>query len=196
MERIKHPSEVVKVGDTIQVYVKDFDQDRKRTLYKRIEDDPYNNIEERLPVGSIVHGKWFACSPSVLLLKSTGCGCALPHLADFQPSSEQTDEVLEAHGRMCALWRFPTKPVASMSALRKSHRSILIQPEEEEVVEPAEDDLPTSYVDSETVEEADEEVAVEEIAEETAVEEVAEEAAVEAEAVEEEPVEEAEAVTE
>ncbi|MDD2213972.1 MAG: S1 RNA-binding domain-containing protein, partial [Oscillospiraceae bacterium] len=56
---IKHPSEVVKVGDVIQVYVKDFDPEKKRISlgYKRIEDDPYHNIEERFPQGSIVHGK-------------------------------------------------------------------------------------------------------------------------------------------
>ncbi len=58
-DRIKHPSEVIKIGDVIQVYVKDFDKEKKRISlgYKRIEDDPYNNIEERFPVGSLVHGK-------------------------------------------------------------------------------------------------------------------------------------------
>lgn len=57
--RIKHASEVVSVGDVIQVYVKDFDKERKRISlgYKRYEDDPYRNIEERFPVGSVVHGK-------------------------------------------------------------------------------------------------------------------------------------------
>ncbi len=57
--RIKHPSEVVAVGDVIQVYVKDFEREKKRISlgYKRIEDDPYHNIEERFPVGAIVHGK-------------------------------------------------------------------------------------------------------------------------------------------
>lgn len=57
--RIRHPSEVVKVGDSIDVYVKDFDPDKKRISlgYKKPEDDPYHDIEERFPVGSIVHGK-------------------------------------------------------------------------------------------------------------------------------------------
>ena len=57
--RIKHPSEIVNVGDVIQVYVKDFDKERKRISlgYKRYEDDPYRNVEERFPVGTIVHGK-------------------------------------------------------------------------------------------------------------------------------------------
>jgi 4-hydroxy-3-methylbut-2-enyl diphosphate reductase len=57
--RIRHPSEVVKVGETIHVFVKDFDPDKKRISlgYKKPEDDPYHDIEERFPVGSIVHGK-------------------------------------------------------------------------------------------------------------------------------------------
>ncbi len=57
--RIKHASEVISVGDVIQVYVKDFDKEKKRISlgYKRIEDDPYHNIEERFPIGTIVHGK-------------------------------------------------------------------------------------------------------------------------------------------
>ena len=57
--RIRHPSEVVKVGDIVHVFVKDFDPEKRRISlgYKRIEDDPYHNIEERFPTGSIVHGK-------------------------------------------------------------------------------------------------------------------------------------------
>jgi len=57
--RIRHPSEVVSVGQKIHVYVKDFDPEKKRISlgYKKPEDDPYHNIEERFPIGSIVHGK-------------------------------------------------------------------------------------------------------------------------------------------
>lgn len=57
--RIRHPSEVVSVGDVINVFVKDFDPEKKRISlgYKKPEDDPYHDIEERFPVGSIVHGK-------------------------------------------------------------------------------------------------------------------------------------------
>lgn len=56
--RIRHPSEVVHVGDQIHVYVKDFDPERKRISlgYKKPEDDPYHDVESRFPVGSIVRG--------------------------------------------------------------------------------------------------------------------------------------------
>jgi len=57
-QRIRHPSEVVNVGDEIHVRVKDFDIERKRISlgYKKTDDDPYHDIETRFPVGSIVRG--------------------------------------------------------------------------------------------------------------------------------------------
>ena len=52
------PADVLKVGQEIDVYVKSFDKEtRKISLgYKKLEDDPYYNIEERMPVGCIVQG--------------------------------------------------------------------------------------------------------------------------------------------
>lgn len=57
-KRIKKPSDVLKVDDEIDVYVKSFDKESKKISlgYKKAEDDPYYNIEERIPVGSIVKG--------------------------------------------------------------------------------------------------------------------------------------------
>ncbi|NLW88343.1 MAG: bifunctional 4-hydroxy-3-methylbut-2-enyl diphosphate reductase/30S ribosomal protein S1 [Clostridiaceae bacterium] len=57
--RIRHPSEVVSVGDRVDVYVKDFDVEKKRISlgYKKLEDDPYHDVEDRFPIGTIIHGK-------------------------------------------------------------------------------------------------------------------------------------------
>ena len=57
-QRIRHPSEVLSVGDKINVFVKDFDRSKKRISlgYRRPEDDPYRDIEGRFPVGAIVRG--------------------------------------------------------------------------------------------------------------------------------------------
>ena len=57
-KRIRHPSDVVSVGDKVNVHVKDFDAERKRISlgYKKLEDDPYHDVESRFPVGSIVRG--------------------------------------------------------------------------------------------------------------------------------------------
>ena len=57
-QRIRHPSEVLAVGDKIKVFVKDFDRSKKRISlgYRREEEDPYRDIEARFPVGAIVRG--------------------------------------------------------------------------------------------------------------------------------------------
>lgn len=58
-ERIRHPSDVVKPGDKIEVFIKDFDQEKRRISlgYKKSSDDPYKNVEETYPVGAIITGK-------------------------------------------------------------------------------------------------------------------------------------------
>ncbi len=54
-ERIKHPSAVLAVGDTIEVYVKELDtENRKVSLgYKKIEDNPWEKLRNEFPVGSV-----------------------------------------------------------------------------------------------------------------------------------------------
>ena len=50
--RIKHPSEVVSVGDTVQVYVKSLDG--KISLgYKKKEDNPWEILKNEYPVGTV-----------------------------------------------------------------------------------------------------------------------------------------------
>src|SRR5215831_12359826 len=57
-KRIKHPSKVVAVGDTVEAVVLDVDErDRKISLgMKQIEPNPWSVIEERYPVGTRVTG--------------------------------------------------------------------------------------------------------------------------------------------
>ncbi len=58
-QRIKHPSEVVKVGDTVEVYVKDLDAENKKISlgYKKIEDNPWEVLKRDYPVDSEVDCK-------------------------------------------------------------------------------------------------------------------------------------------
>ncbi|MCZ6784364.1 MAG: 30S ribosomal protein S1 [Proteobacteria bacterium] len=57
-KRVKHPSKVVAIGDTVESVVLDVDErDRKVSLgMKQIEPNPWTVIEERYPVGSHVSG--------------------------------------------------------------------------------------------------------------------------------------------
>ncbi|MHB8063465.1 MAG: bifunctional 4-hydroxy-3-methylbut-2-enyl diphosphate reductase/30S ribosomal protein S1 [Ruminiclostridium sp.] len=57
--KIKHPSEVVKVGDEITVSVLEFDKEKKRISlgYKKQGDNPWNKAIEKYQVGNIISGK-------------------------------------------------------------------------------------------------------------------------------------------
>ena len=57
--KIKHPSEVVSVGDDVEVIVLDFDREKERISlgYKKSEDNPWNKVAEKHQVGDIITGK-------------------------------------------------------------------------------------------------------------------------------------------
>ena len=57
--RIKHPSDVVKVGDMLEVYVKDLDPENKKISlgYKKTEDNPWEILREKYPVGTVTKVK-------------------------------------------------------------------------------------------------------------------------------------------
>jgi small subunit ribosomal protein S1 len=56
--RVNHPSEVVKVGDEVEVYVLNVDRDRKRIglSLRRLEPEPWSVVHDRYAVGQIVEG--------------------------------------------------------------------------------------------------------------------------------------------
>ncbi len=57
--RIKHPNEILKVGQELDVMVLEIDRDRERISLglKQITDNPWNTIQEQFPVGARVSGK-------------------------------------------------------------------------------------------------------------------------------------------
>ena len=57
--RVKHPSQVVSVGDSIDVMVLNFDPKTERISLglKQLSENPWKSAEERYPVGSVVRGK-------------------------------------------------------------------------------------------------------------------------------------------
>ncbi len=57
--RIKHPSELVKVGDPIEVMILDVDLERERVSLglKQQTENPWDDINEKYPVGSRLRGK-------------------------------------------------------------------------------------------------------------------------------------------
>ncbi|MDX1573928.1 MAG: 30S ribosomal protein S1 [Methylophaga sp.] len=58
-KRVKHPSEVVAIGDEIDVQVLKFDKERERVSLglKQLGDDPWKDIARRYPNSTRIHGK-------------------------------------------------------------------------------------------------------------------------------------------
>jgi len=58
-KRVRHPSEVVNVGDELDVRVLKFDRERNRVSLglKQLGEDPWDNIARRYPANSRVYGK-------------------------------------------------------------------------------------------------------------------------------------------
>ncbi len=57
-DKIKHPSEVVKEGDKIQVRVEQIDAERGiiKLSYRSLLDNPWNDVDARFPIGAVVRG--------------------------------------------------------------------------------------------------------------------------------------------
>ncbi len=58
-KRIKHPSEVVKVGDFIEVYIKEIDAENSRISlgYKKTEDNPWDKFNAEYKIGDTISAK-------------------------------------------------------------------------------------------------------------------------------------------
>lgn len=88
-KRIKHPSEVINVGDKIEVFVKDFDRDARRISlgYRLADNDPYKDIEEKFPVGSIVRGivvRMFQFGAFIEIAPGVDALCHISQISDYR----------------------------------------------------------------------------------------------------------------
>ncbi|MEG1429745.1 MAG: S1 RNA-binding domain-containing protein, partial [Hydrogenoanaerobacterium sp.] len=63
--RIKHPSDVVSVGEILEVYVKDIDKETKKISlgYKKTEDNPWTIVERDYPIGTAITAKVVSITP-------------------------------------------------------------------------------------------------------------------------------------
>lgn len=63
--RIKNPAEVVSVGDVLEVYVKDLDEEANRISlgYKKAEDDPFVKFTNEFSVGDVADVKVVSITP-------------------------------------------------------------------------------------------------------------------------------------
>jgi 4-hydroxy-3-methylbut-2-enyl diphosphate reductase len=82
--RIKHPSEVVQIGDKVQVEIMKFDQEAKKVSLslKHALEDPWKAVPEALPEGSIMSAQLIKATSNYLLVE------LMPGVTGMVPKSE------------------------------------------------------------------------------------------------------------
>ena len=91
--RIKHPSDVVKVGDVLDVYVKDIDTENKKISlgYKKTEDNPWEVLKRDYEIGSVVTAKVVSMTAFGAFAQIIpGVDGLIPHFSDLQRAHQQT----------------------------------------------------------------------------------------------------------
>ena len=94
-KQIKHPSEVLKVGDQIQVRVIKLDKENNKISlsYKKLEDDPWANLKYN--VGDVVTGKVVSIKPFGAFVELENGIEALVHISNITSKRiAKPDEVL------------------------------------------------------------------------------------------------------
>ena len=133
-KRISKPSDVLSIGQEIDVYVKSFDRETKKISlgYKKEEDDPFYNIEERIPVGAIVKG-------TVVRLTDFGAFVQLePDLDALCHVSQISNVRLKSPADVLTIGQEVTARVTNIKA---QERKISISIKDYEPIDPEEEDI-------------------------------------------------------
>ena len=193
---VNHPSEVVKVGDAVEVKVLDVDMDRERISLglKQTQPDPWQELVKKFPIGSIIEGKVTKLVPFGAFVELGDGVEGLVHISEMAKSHVETPEQVTAVGESVMI---KVKEVD----LDRRRISLSMKDAAEAlgtVIEVAELETPESeeYAEEELSDAAEDEAVEEAPAEDEAVEEAPAEVADAPAEVEEAPAEVAEAPAE
>jgi len=151
--RIKHPSDVVKVGEKIAVRVISLDRDKKKISlgYRREEDNPWYNIEGKYPVGSVVTKKVVRIAPFGAFVELERGIDALVHISQISDTRiAKPDDVLHVGMEVTAKITELNLETKKISISIKEVEPIpYIAPvtDEEQAAAIEEDELPTEHVE-------------------------------------------------
>jgi len=84
-QKIRHPKQILKVGDTIKAIVLTISKEEKRISLgiKQMEPNPWLTIEERYPTGSIINGKIKSITPFGVFVEIEKNIEGLIHISDI-----------------------------------------------------------------------------------------------------------------
>jgi small subunit ribosomal protein S1 len=203
---VNHPSEVVKVGDEVEVMVLDVDLDRERISLglKQTTEDPWKQLVQQYPVGSIIEGKVTKLVPFGAFVELGDGVEGLVHISEMARGHVETPEQItnvgeEVHVKVMDVDLERRRISLSMRAAGEALGNVIELPsrEELEAQRAAEvgEEIAEAVVAEEIADEAAEDAAeavVEAVVADEVAEELAEEAAekvAEAEEVAEEAAE-------
>ena len=187
-QRIKHPSEVTKVGETLKVYIKELNQETGKISlgYKKEEDSPWAQATAELKVGDDIKCK------IVRILPFGAFAEVAPYVDGLIHISQISNERIGKPSDVLAIGDVVDAKIVEINDETKqiglSMKALMEAPEEAEAVK--EEVEATSYTEESSFTLGDL-LDVEEVAEEVAEEAPIEEAPVEEAPVEEAPAEEA-----
>lgn len=137
--RIKNPSEVVKVGDVIDVYVKELDGENKKVSlgYKKDEDNPWEKFKSEYPIGTSFK------APVVSLTKFGAFVRILPGIDGLVHISEISHDRVEKVSDVLSVGQEVEVQLTDVDYDKKrislSMKSLLPEPEQTEEVEETEE---------------------------------------------------------
>ncbi len=97
-KRIRNASEVLKIGDQVSVFIKDFNPETKKISlgYRRDEDNPWNDAENKYAVGTVVTATVMRMVPFGVFVEIVPGVDALVHISQISNVRINTpDEVLK-----------------------------------------------------------------------------------------------------
>jgi len=95
--RVNHPSEVLKVGQTVEVQVLSVDKERKKIALsiKRAEVDPWTTVEQRYQVGQLVQGTITKIAPFGAFARIEDGVEGLIHLSEMPAGTQDPKNALQ-----------------------------------------------------------------------------------------------------
>jgi 4-hydroxy-3-methylbut-2-enyl diphosphate reductase len=96
--RVRHPSDVVKPGDKIDVLVLKFDRQQEKVSLglKQILPDPWQHVEERYSIGDVVTGQVTRVVPfGAFVQLETGIEAIIPNSELSPAKTAKAEEVLQ-----------------------------------------------------------------------------------------------------
>lgn len=106
-KKVKHPSKIVSVGDTVDAIVLDIDMDNKRISLglKQIEPNPWEHLEKTYPIGSKVKGNVRNIADFGVFVDVGGDIDGLIHISDLSwvQNFAHPSEIIDKNGELEAV---------------------------------------------------------------------------------------------